>query len=116
VIYEFGRWIVRRENSKNHRETLSAIYAYIKSNRERFPYLRSSHFYTTNLDGQAEEAWIYLDSYRDSNDYDMMSTSLLKDERAFSLRKTWEALIVPNSYRTEIWSDFAHELWIGNDG
>lgn len=111
MIYEFGRWQVPVTSSKTHLEIIRAIYTHIKFHRQNFSYLRSSRFYSTESN-DTNETWIYIDEYADRENYERMMKALSEDDRTGRLRKAWEALIVPGSFRTEVWTDFAHELWI----
>jgi len=113
MILEFGRWHVPIENSDKHRKMMREIYANIRSNPEKFSYVRSSRFYTIKSNERSRfEIWIYLDEYQDQHSRDRMSKALTEDKRAADLRARWEALIVPSSFKVEVWTDFAPELWL----
>jgi len=114
VILEFGRWQVPIENGDKHRKMMREIYANIRSNPEKFSHIRSSRFYTfRSKENSRFETWIYLDEYQDQDSYDRMSKTLTEDKRAAELRARWETLIVPSSFKVEVWTDFASELWLG---
>ena len=63
-------------------------------------------------EGSRDELWVYLDAYEDEDNYRRMSRALLEDKQAAALRSEWERLIVPGSFRTELWAELAPELWI----
>ena len=113
MIYGVGEWQVPIANSDKHREIIVAVYNNIKSNRARiFPYIDSSKLYVA-IDGKAAlESWIYIDAFADEDQYQKMSRALLQDERATFLRKTWESLIVPSSFRKKLWKDAVRDAWI----
>ena len=113
MIYGIGEWQVPTANSDRHREIIVAIYNNIKSNRAaKFPYLDSSKLYEM-ADGSTDlEDWIYVDAFTDEDNYKKMSKALLEDERATSLRKIWESLILPSSFRKELWRDAVPQAWI----
>jgi len=117
MILEHGRWLVPTENSDKHRKMMREIYANIRSNPDKFSHMRSSRFYTfVSKENSRFETWIYLDEYQDQDSYDRMSKALTEDKRAAELRARWEALIVPSSFKVEVWTDFASELWLENRG
>ena len=99
-------------NKRKHQEIIEAIYANIKSKGDKFSELRSSRFYSTiepELDG---ERWIYLDSYDNIQDYSDCQRKMLEDAVAVHLREVWETLVVPDSFRTEVWSEFQKHMWV----
>jgi hypothetical protein len=112
LIYEFSRWKVPKKNSKERLRTMRAIYANIRTNRNRFSYIDSSRFFTAQSRNAEEETWINLDQYRNRDNYDRMTQALHSDMKAAELRRHWKSLIVPSSFRAELWGDLASELWI----
>jgi hypothetical protein len=113
MILEFGTWLVPVENKEKHLETMDTIYDNLKSKRGKFEGIRSSRFYSTS-NGQEPHAerWIYLDAYENAQAYDEVQRAMMDDTVAAYLRAKWETLIVPNSFRTEVWTELHEKLWI----
>lgn len=112
MIIEFGTWLVPSANKKKHQEIIEAIYANMKSKRDKFSRLRSSKFYSTVEPEPDRERWIYLDRYDNIRDYSDCQRKMLEDTVAVHLRQTWETLVVKNSFRTEVWSEFQKHMWV----
>ena len=72
-----------------------------KQNRSKFYYTHST-FGIVKSEDQSEEAWMYIDEYKDQESYDKFIDSFRSGnpENAgfFKLKDEFESLIVPNSY------------------
>jgi hypothetical protein len=103
---------VSSANKKKHQEVIEAIYANLRSKRDKFSEIRSSRFYSTLEPEPGRERWIYIDSYDSIQDYTDCQRKMVDDAIAVQLRKVWETIVVPNSFRTEVWSEFQKQMWV----
>ncbi len=111
MIYDLGYWRVPLTNHDKHREIIRAIYSNLKSKREEF-HMISSRLFIMKAESNAFETWIYINVFADETTYTQNAKALDQDTTAVTLRKQWESLILAGSFKAEIWTEFAPDLWI----
>ncbi|MGD0177071.1 MAG: hypothetical protein ABSC50_09640 [Candidatus Bathyarchaeia archaeon] len=112
MIYDIALWSVPVANREQHREIMRAIYSNIQSKHEQFASLKSSRLYVLKDESSGFETWSYVDAFADEYGYTQNVKALDEDVQAVTLRREWESLIVPGSFKTGIWREFAPEIWI----
>jgi hypothetical protein len=102
------RWRIPKENSKKQREVWQDMMDYQKSHPDKVYYTRS-RFFTYTETGSSEENWMFLDEYGDRNGYEKWMRAVREDPELVALMEAWfpkwDALIVPDSRKGEIWDE-----------
>src|SRR5271167_2165217 len=110
MIYDLGYWRVPLTNCDKHREIMYAIYSYLKSKREEFVMI-SSRLFIMKAESDAFETWLYINVFADETAHAENAKALDRDTKAVMLRKQWESLILAGSFKAEMWTEFAPDLW-----
>jgi uncharacterized alpha-E superfamily protein len=63
-------------------------------------------------EGNAFETWLYINVFADEAAHAQSAKALDRDAEAVMLREQWESLILAGSFKAEMWTEFAPELWI----
>jgi hypothetical protein len=103
MLCEIGRWQVPKRSSKEHLEMWTAWMDYIRTNRNKFHFVRSRLF-ILETKGSAIEDWMWIDEYEDQKAYNKpMETDagIVKVKAKFM--NDWECIRVPNSFKREVW-------------
>lgn len=112
LIYDIAFWQVPVGNVERHREIMRAIYSNIRSKHDLFAALKSSRLCVMTGESSGFETWLYIDAFEDEKGYAQNVKALDEDGDAVRLRREWESLIVPGSFKTSMWEEFAPDLWI----
>ena len=76
---------------------------YIRTNRNKFHFIRSQLFIAETNSSDVEE-WRWIDEYEDREAYNKpMETDAEILKVKARITKDWESLRVPNSLKTEVW-------------
>jgi len=111
MIYDLGYWRVPLTNREKHREIMRAIYSNLKSKRGEFPVI-SSRLFIMNAESDAFETWLYINVFADEAAHTQNAEALDRDQKAAMLREEWKSLILAGSFKAEIWTEFAPDLWL----
>jgi len=111
MIYDLGYWRVPISNRDKHREVMQTIYSNLKINRKNFP-VTSSRLFIMKADSDIFETWLYINAFADETAHAQNSMALENDPKIATLRKEWKSLILPDSFKAEMWTEFAPDLWI----
>jgi len=109
-LYAISRWRVLKENGEKHLECIREILELQKVHSEKlhFPRSRIVQFAGTEV-SPSEETWGEIDEYEDRDAYDKMAKAMEEDPEIVKLKSQydskWEALIVPGSLKTELWTE-----------
>jgi hypothetical protein len=102
------RWRVKKEDSAKQHEIWWEMMEYQKSHPEKVYYTRSRFFTYTDKES-SEENWMFLDEYEDREGFDKWMKASNIDPELLKLGDEffpkWNALIVPGSRKTEVWSE-----------
>ncbi|MHA1354984.1 MAG: hypothetical protein ACTSR1_07425 [Candidatus Heimdallarchaeota archaeon] len=110
MIFEIGRWKVKKENSEKHLKAMQASVDFQKKNRERFMFSKSQ-FYSVLSENPEEEIWIYIDEYPDQATYQKWhDESYLIEIEMNEILKNWESTIIRESF-----TSFTLEVAVGNE-
>ena len=102
MIFEVGRWKVKKENSEKHLEILQESIDFQKKNSSKFIYLKSQ-FYSVLSEDPEIEVWAYIDEYQDKETFQKWhKEAYLVEIEMAEILKAWEALIIPDSFTVEI--------------
>jgi len=112
MIYDLSYWRVVLGNRDKHQEIIQAIYSDMKSKRSKFAALKSSRVYIMKAEGAAFETWLCVDEFVDEDGRAENIKAQNEDTLAVNLRKKWEPLIVPGSFKKETWTEFMPDIWI----
>ena len=109
LIY-IGRWRVPEANSKKLEEMFRAICTHLRSNRERYPQLRSGVICSSAQGGSSEENWLWVEEYADREAYDAFYKALEEDKTFLEIHDKqydfWR-LIVEGSFKGELYTERA---------
>ena len=111
MIYDLGYWRVPLTNSEKHREIMHAIYSNLKSKHKEFSVM-SSRLFIMKAEGKAFETWLCINVFPDETARAQNAKALDRDAKAVILREKWESLILAGSFKAEVWTEFAPELWV----
>jgi len=111
MIYDLGYWRVPLTNRDKHREIMRATYSNLKSKREEYAII-SSRLFIMKAESKAFETWLYINAFADETAHAQNVKALDSDTTALTLRKQWELLILAGSFKSEIWTEFAPDLWL----
>jgi len=110
LLIHIGRWRVSEANSKKLEEMFRAILAHVRSNRERYPQLRSCVICSSVETGSSEENWLWVEEYADREAYDAFYKALEEDETFLEIHDEqydfWR-LIVDGSFKGELYTERA---------
>ena len=102
------RWRIPKENSDRQREFWQEVTDYQRSHPGKVFYTRS-RFFTSTMEGQAEESWMFFDEYEHAEDYQKWMKTVREDPELIALTEPflsqWDALIVPGSKKGEVWTE-----------
>jgi nicotinamidase-related amidase len=102
------RWRVPIENSKKQFELWNEIMEYQRSHPEKVFYIRS-RFFTFTEKGSSEENWMFLDEYKNREDFDKGMKTVKEDPEFKKLSDEffpkWDAIIVAGSRKHEFWTE-----------
>ena len=102
MIFEIGRWKVKKENSEKHLKAMQASVDFQKKNRVRFMFTKSQ-FYSVLSENPEEEIWIYIDEYPDQTTYQKWhNESYLVEIEMNEILKNWESVIIRESFTLEV--------------
>ena len=90
---------------------MRAIYSNLKSKRKEFAII-SSRLFIMKAESKAFETWLYINVFADETAHAQNAKALDRDTTAVTLRKQWESLILAGSFKAEIWTEFAPDLWL----
>jgi hypothetical protein len=76
----FAQWSVPITNSIKLEEMFCALLTYVRSNRERYPQLRSAVYCSSVSVDTSDEDWIWVEEYMNREDYEAFYKSLKDDE------------------------------------
>ena len=110
MIYDLGYWRVPLTNRDKHDEIMRAIYSNLKSKREEYAII-SSRLFIMKAESNTFETWLYINVFADEAAHAQNVKALDSDTAALTLRKQWESLILAGSFKSEIWTEFAPDLW-----
>jgi hypothetical protein len=109
LIY-IGRWRVPAANSKKLEEMFRAILAHVRSNRERYPQLRSAVICSSVEAESSEEDWLWVEEYADREAYEAFYRELKEDKTFLEIHDKqydfWR-LIVDGSFKGELYTERA---------
>ena len=111
MIYDLGYWRVPPTNREKHREIIREIYSNLKSKREEFAVI-SSQLFIMKAESDSFETWLYINVFADETTHTQNAKVLDRDQKAVMLREQWKSLILVDSFKAEIWTEFAPDLWI----
>lgn len=77
---------------------------YQRTNRNKFHYT-CSRFFTLKTTDSDVEIWMYIDEYEDQEAYNKTTKALQSDVEIAKLKKEFVSLRVPNSFKTEVWTE-----------
>lgn len=107
LIY-IGRWRVPAANSKKLEEMFRAICTHLRSNRQRYPQLRSAVICSSGQGLSSEEAWVWVEEYADREAYDAFYKALEEDKTFLEIHDKqydfWR-LIVEGSFKGELFTE-----------
>jgi len=102
------RWRVPKENSKKQFELWNEMMGYQRSHPEKVFYIRS-RFFTSSEKGSSEENWMFLDEYKNREDFDKGMKTIKEDPEFQKLSDEffpkWDAIIVTGSRKHEYWTE-----------
>lgn len=107
LIY-IGRWRVPVANGKKLEEMFREICMHLRSNRERYPQLRSAVICSSVEAGSSEEDWLWVEEYADREAYDAFYKALEEDKTFLEIHNEkydfWR-LIVEGSFKDEPYTE-----------
>lgn len=102
MIFEVGRWKVKKENSEKHLKAIQASVDFQKKNRDRFMFSKSQ-FYSVLSETPEEETWLYIDEYHDQATYQKWhDESYLIEIEMNEILKNWESVIEKETFTLEV--------------
>jgi len=102
------RWRIPKEKSGKQEDVWREMMVYQKSHPEKVYYVRS-RFFRHAEKGSSEENWMFLDEYRDREDYEKWRKAVREDPELTRLMEEWfpkwDSVIVPDSRKGEVWNE-----------
>jgi len=102
------RWRVPKENSKKQFEIWREMMDYQRSHPEKVYYIKS-RFFTFTEKGSSEESWMFLDEYKNREDFEKQMKTIKEDPEFIKLSDEffpkWDALIIAGSRKHEFWTE-----------
>ena len=110
MLTYIGRWRVPTANSKKLEEMFRAICTHLRSNRQRYPQLRSAVICSSFETESSEEDWLWVEEYADREAYDAFYKALEEDKTFLEIHDKqydfWR-LIVEGSFKGELYTERA---------
>lgn len=104
-MFYVGRWRIPAANSKKLEEMFRAIIAYLRSNPQRYPQLRSAVIFSSAKPESSEEDWMWVEEYADRESMDAFYKALKEDKAFLEIHDKqydfWR-LIVDGSFKDEV--------------
>jgi hypothetical protein len=108
MLLNIMRWRVLKKDSKKQLELWREIMDYQRSHPEKVYYAKS-RFFTFTEKGSSEENWMFLDEYKNREDFDKGMKTLHEDPEFTKLADKffpkWDALTVAGSKKREVWTE-----------
>lgn len=108
LIMYFARWRVLAANSKKLEEMFRIICAHLRSNREKYPQLRSAVICSSARKESSEEDLMWVEEYADQEAMDAFYKALEEDRTFLEIHDKqydfWR-LIVDGSFKDEVYTE-----------
>jgi hypothetical protein len=108
LLVYLAQWRVPVANSMKLEEMFRVLLSYVRSNRERYPQLRSAIYCSSIKADVSEEDWFWVDEYANREDYEAFYRALDDDKKFLEIHDKqfdfWH-LIVEGSFNHKLYSE-----------